>query len=275
MRKFGVIRNTDKALAASCADQIEQYLLAHGCECFISDTGADLPEDAECGIVLGGDGTLLRAAKVVLSRQMPLIGVNLGNLGYMAEVDVKSLYSALDRLMDGTFTIEKRMMLRGAIYHDTRKIVSDVALNDIVISGEKQMRAYTFKCYVNDAYLTTYHADGVILATPTGSTGYSLSEGGPVVSPGAELEILTPIASHSLISRSIIFPGTDRINIEIGEGRMGPVDHVASVSFDGGNVTPLTTGDVVEIQRSEQFTRFIKINNISFLEVLRSKMADQ
>lgn len=275
MKKFGVIRNTDKAFAASCAVQILQYLHAHDCECFISDTGSDLPEDIECGIVLGGDGTLLRAAKVVLGRQLPLIGVNLGNLGYMAEVDVKNLYPALDRLIDNSFTIEKRMMLHGTVYHDAKNVVSDVALNDIVIFGKKQMRAYTFKCYVNDAYLTTYHSDGMILSTPTGSTGYSLSEGGPVVSPGAEIEILTPIASHSLISRSIIFPGTDRINIEIGEGRMGVQDEVASVSFDGGNVISLSTGDVVEIQRSRQFTRFIKINNISFLEVLRRKMADQ
>lgn len=275
MRKFGVIRNTDKAFAASCADQIEQYLASNNCGCAISDTGADLPDDVECGIVLGGDGTLLRAAKVVLARQLPLIGVNLGNLGYMAEVDVKNLYSALDRLIADTFTIEKRMMLHGAVYHDAKQIVSDVALNDIVISGQKQMRAYTFKCYVNGAYLTTYHADGMILASPTGSTGYSLSEGGPVVSPGAEIEILTPIASHSLISRSIIFPGKDKINVEIGEGRMGLQDDVASVSFDGGNVISLSTGDVVEIQRSKRFTRFIKINNISFLEVLRRKMADQ
>jgi NAD+ kinase len=275
MNSFAVIRNTDKALAASCADQIFQYLHSHNCECVISDTGADLPEDTECGIVLGGDGTLLRAAKVVLDRQLPLIGVNLGTLGYMAEVDVKNLYPALDRLIDDVFTIEKRMMLHGSVYHDSEKITEDVALNDIVILGRKQMRAYTFKCYVNDAYLTTYHSDGMILATPTGSTGYSLSEGGPVVSPGAEIEILTPIASHSLISRSIIFPGTDRINIEIGEGRMGPQDDVAYVNFDGENDISLATGDVVEIQKSEQFTRFIKINNISFLEVLRRKMADQ
>ena len=275
MRHFGVIRNSDKALAASYADQISAYLGANGRTCAISVTGADLPAETECAIVLGGDGTLLRAAKVVLDRQMPLIGINLGNLGYMAEVDVKNIYPALDKLMADDFTIENRMMVRGTVYHNSKRVYTDVSLNDIVIHGRTQMRDYVFRSYVNGAYLATYHADGIILASPTGSTGYSLSAGGPIVSPGAAILLMTPIASHSLISRSIILSGSDRIQIEIGEGRSGLMEDAATVSFDGGNVVSLTAGDVVKIRKSGKLTKFIKINNISFLEVLRRKMADQ
>ncbi len=275
MNHFGIIRNTDKVLAQTCADQIRDYLLAHNRTCIISTDGSDFPPETECGIVLGGDGTLLRAAKVVLNRQLPLIGINLGTLGYMAEVEVKNIYQAMDRLMNDDFLVESRMMLRGTVYHDHKKIFSDVALNDIVIQGRRQIRAYEFKSYVNNTYLATYHADGMVLSTPTGSTGYSLSAGGPIVSPEASILLMTPVASHSLISRSIIFSGTDQVSIEIGEGRMGRIDHVAEVNFDGASNVALSTGDIVKIGKSRRFTRFIKLNDISFLEVLRRKMANQ
>ncbi len=275
MKHFGIIRNTEKTRSAACADQVQQYLQSHGCTCFISEHGSDFPDDTECGIVLGGDGTLLRAAKVVLTSQLPLIGINLGTLGYMAEVEVKNLYPALDRLIADDFTLENRMMLRGTVYRGQEKLYSDVALNDIVIQGRRQIRAYEFKSYVNNAYLAAYHADGMILSTPTGSTGYSLSAGGPIVSPEASILLMTPVASHSLISRSIIFSGSDQVSIEVGEGRLGPLPDVAEVGFDGTGDVSLCTGDIVKIERSEKFTRFIKLNNISFLEVLRRKMADQ
>ncbi len=275
MKQFGIIRNTDKAQTAFCAEEISRYLKRRGCSCIISADGSDLSDKIECGIVLGGDGTLLRSAKVVLERELPLIGINLGTLGYMAEVEVKNMYTALDRLIADDFTIEERMMISGTIYHNGQKLCTDVALNDIVLQGQKQMRAYEFKSYVNDAYLTTYHADGIILSTPTGSTGYSLSAGGPIVSPAATILLMTPVASHSLIARSIIFSGNDYISIEIGVGRMGKMQDVACVSFDGGNTVSLSTGDVVRIGKSGKCTRFIKLNNISFLETLRRKMADQ
>ncbi len=275
MKYFGIIRNTDKTRAAACADQIRSYLTANDCSCHISTDGSDLPDETQCAIVLGGDGTLLRAAKVVLERQIPLIGINLGTLGYMAEVEVKNMYPAIDRLMNNDFTIERRMMIHGSVYRNQKEIISDAALNDIVIGGLKQIRAYEFKSFVNNTYLATYHADGMIVATPTGSTGYSLSAGGPIVSPASEILLMTPVASHSLIARSIIFSGTDQITIEIGEGRMGTLEDVAEVNFDGGSSVKLSTGDLVKVTRSDKYTQFIKLNDISFLEVLRQKMSNQ
>lgn len=274
MKKFGIIRNTEKSRTAVVASQIQEYLFRRGAECTVSDDGSDLPDSLDCGIVLGGDGTLLRAAKVVLARQLPLLGVNLGNLGYLAEIDVKYMSLALDKLLNDDYTIESRMMLHGTVFQGGKKTMSDVALNDIVLRGRKPLRNYDFQIFVNNAYLTTYHADGVIVSTATGSTGYSLSVGGPIVSPEAVILLLTPVASHSLISRSIILRGDDQIRIEVGEGRSGSLENVASASFDGGGNLPLSTGDAVKIRRSKKQTKIIKINNISFLEVLRRKMAD-
>ncbi|MEE3420088.1 MAG: NAD(+)/NADH kinase [Lachnospiraceae bacterium] len=274
MKKFGIIRNTEKERTAVVSTQIQAYLARHGADSYVSATGADLPDDLDCGIVLGGDGTLLRAAKVVLMRQLPLMGINLGNLGYLAEIDVKNMDIALDKLMMDEYTIENRMMIHGTVFHEGKREMADVALNDIVLRGKKPMRAYDFQVFVNDAYLTTYHADGVIVSTATGSTGYNLSAGGPIVSPEARSLLLTPLAPHSLISRSIILRGGDKIRIEVGEGRMGQLCDVAAASFDGGGNISLETGDVVKIRRSEKQTQIIKMNNISFLEVLRRKMAD-
>lgn len=274
MDKFGIIRNTGKARTAVVSCEIQKYLAKREKESFVSNDGADLPEDLDCGIVLGGDGTLLRAAKVVLNRQLPLLGINLGNLGYLAEIDVNSMELAFNKLIHDEYTVENRMMLHGTVYHEGERKLSDAALNDIVLRGERPMRAYEFRVYVNGAYLTTYHADGVIVSTATGSTGYNLSAGGPIVSPEAEILLLTPLASHSLISRSIILKGDDQVRIEVGEGRMGSILNVAEVSFDGGGNISLATGDSVNIRRSAKQTKIIKINNISFLEVLRRKMAD-
>ena len=136
------------------------------------------------------------------------------------------------------------------------------------------MRTFKFKNYVNGAFLNEYRADGMILSTPTGSTGYTLSVGGPIVSPMANLIMITPIAAHTLNSRTIVLPGSDRVTVEIGYGKTGETKDVAAVYFDGEMAVSLDTGDSVTVEKSSTYTRIIKINNISFLEVLRQKLAD-
>lgn len=274
MKVFGVIRNTDKAHTLTIASEIRDYLEERGCVCCISDDGKDLPEECECALVLGGDGTLLRASKIVLHRQLPLLGINLGTLGYLAEIDVMNLNAALDHLIRDEYHLEKRMMLKGSVYHRGECIATDVALNDIVLNRTKPLRTYRFLNYVNDQLLYNYSADGVIVSTATGSTGYNLSVGGPIVSPSAEMILMTPLAPHSLISRSIILPGSDHIRVEIGEGRTGIEDEVAGVWFDGTSEIKVGVGDSVKVCRSALYTNIITINHISFLEVLRRKMAD-
>lgn len=157
-------------------------------------------------------------ARDVVHKNIPLFGINLGTLGFLAEVDRQSVYPALQKLMEDDYEVEERMMLKGTVYRGEEVLGEDIALNDIVIGREGHLRVVSFKNYVNGEYLNSYNADGIIISTPTGSTGYSLSAGGPVVSPGASMMIMTPIAPHTMNTRSIIFPAEDVITVEIGRG---------------------------------------------------------
>lgn len=286
MDRFTIITNSIKDKNRTVTNRIADYLTSHKKECVIlqpeekkgeqsyyyTDAGR-IPDDMQCVIVLGGDGTLLQTARDVLDREIPLFGINLGTLGYLAEIDQHSIYPALDRLMSDRFTIEKRMMLSGTVLRNGKEIAADTALNDIVISREGALRVVRFNNYVNDTFLNTYKADGIIISTPTGSTGYSLSAGGPIISPDASLILMTPLAPHTLNTRSIIFPSEDVISVELGEGRDGGIEQ-GRASFDGAASVPMITGDRIIITKSRKDTRIIKINNISFLETLREKMSN-
>ena len=289
MDKFTIIvngaenrRGKNQAVAGKIAD----YLKNHQKECVILPAGEKkegqsysytdperIPGGTECIIVLGGDGTLLQAARDVVDLEIPLFGINMGTLGYLAEIDQYSIYPAMDRLMSDRFTIENRMMLFGTLIHEGQAAGSDIALNDIVISREGSLRVVRFNNYVNDTYLNTYKADGIIISTPTGSTGYSLSAGGPIISPAASMILMTPLAPHTLNTRSIVLSAEDKICVEIGPGRDGE-EEKGMVSFDGDTSIRLVTGDRIEIVRADRNTRIVKISNQSFLETLRKKMSN-
>lgn len=269
MKCFYIINNTSKDEKYRVAHAIDTYLTQHGCTCYIDRDTPVIPEPVDCVIVLGGDGTLLRAARRVVDRELPLLGVNLGTLGYLAEIDQKGLNPALDQVIGGAYTIEKRMMISGSVYHKGELIASDIALNDIVIARSGAIRVIQYKNYVNGNFLNSYNADGIIIATPTGSTGYSLSAGGPIIAPQASLFLMTPLAPHTLNSRSIVLPDVDRITIEIGEERGG---ESAAASFDGDTTVTMVSGDHIEITKADKDTRIVKISDMSFFEVLRRKM---
>lgn len=284
MDKFTIIANSVKDRNFVVSHRIAEYLRNNGKECLmLQDTGEEqnasyhytdpdrIPDDTQCIIVLGGDGTLLQAARDVVHKGIPLLGINLGNLGFLAEVDRQSLCPALDQLMAGDYEVEERMMLTGTVYRGTEVLGSSIALNDIVIIREGHLRVVQFKNYVNNEYLNSYNADGIIIATPTGSTGYSLSVGGPIVSPNASMMIMTPIAPHTMNIRSIVFPGEDVITVEIGEGRHNDCEQ-GMASFDGATEIPMITGDRIVIQKASAKTRILKLNHLSFVEVLRQKM---
>ena len=165
------------------------------------------------------------------------------------------------------------MMLMGSVYREDRLISSDIALNDIVMTRDGIPRAVDYNNYVNGSFLNSYRADGIIISTPTGSTGYSLSAGGPIISPDASMLLMTPLAPHTLNTRSIIFPERDKITVEFGAGRDGRCERGAA-TFDGENRAYMVSGDRIEIQRARKDTRIIKISDRSFLETLRKKMAN-
>ena len=285
MKNFFIITNFAKDPDRSITDSIVRYIENRDGRAAVHiDSAApedgrrstepdDIPEDTDGIIVLGGDGTLIRAADDVVDRQIPLLGVNLGTLGYLTEIDRNSIFPALDALLEGRYQIESRMMLRGRVYHEGKVISEESALNDIVIGRENSMHVISITNYVNDAFLNSYRADGMIISTPTGSTGYSLSVGGPLISPEAHLFLMTPIAAHTLNTRSIILPEENRITVRLGPGRDNTIEH-AMAYFDGDRKAPMVTGDSVVIVRADRDVKITKIHNDSFLGTLRRKMSN-
>ena len=271
---FYIITNKLKDKDYTITNQIRHYIESHSRKCYVSEKDGEghiipgtVPEDVECGLVLGGDGTLIRAVRDLGERSLPLLGINLGTLGYLADVELKGYESALDRLFEGTPEVEERMMLEG-VFRNTRR---DIAMNDIVLAREGKVRIISFNIYVNGILLNTYQADGVILSTPTGSTGYNLSAGGPVVEPTAQIILITPICSHALNTSSIVLSADDVLEIEICEGRYGRQEQV-SLCFDGAEQTTLVTGERVTIRKARQTARLIKLSRESFMKTMRKKM---
>ena len=229
-------------------------------------------ENTVCALVLGGDGTLLRAARNMIDKDIPLLGINLGTLGYLAEVESGAIEPALDKLLADDYTREERMMLIGRVKKQDRE-EENIALNDIVISRFGSLQILTLHIYVNGQFLNSFSADGMIVATPTGSTGYNMSAGGPVVEPAANLLLLTPICPHTLNARSIVLAPEDEIRIEIPQGKDGRQQEVEA-NFDGSHKIRLETGDSIVVCKAAKTTGILKVNTESFLTVLHKKMSE-
>lgn len=285
MKHFLIYTNRHKDRELRMTERIRAYLQEKGqcvtvklCELKEQYEGqeeatSDFPPEADCMIVLGGDGTMLQAVREIKKLSIPMIGVNLGTLGYMAEIEPAGLEESLDRLIRGDYEQECRMMLNGKVFFQNGKEDEGWALNDIVISRKGSLQVIHFNIYVNGQFLNHYSADGMIVTTPTGSTGYNLSAGGPLVEPRAKLIMLTPICPHTLNQRSIILSPEDAIEIEIPKGREERMQTVEA-NFDGRHVIPLCTGECIRIVKSEKTTEFIQLNQVSFLEVLHKKMSE-
>lgn len=276
MDNYCIITNEHKDKDNKVTSFIEEYLTKCGKTVYLAGSninGCHIPEQTDGIIVLGGDGTLLQAARDTFGKSIPILGVNLGTLGYLAEVEEQGLEGALKQLVEEEFCIEERMMLEGCVQNNSENIVKNHALNEIAITRSGALQIIHFHIYVNGQYLKGYSADGIIVATPTGSTGYNLSAGGPIVKPQANMIVITPICPHTLNTRSIILAPEDEILIEVAEGRDGRAQNVA-VNFDGGNTVDLQTGDSILIKRAEKKTRFIKLGKDSFLDVLQKKMSE-
>lgn len=291
MKHFYLIANPQKAGTRQLAHEIAEYLQSRGASCTGSHQRREwempesaagggytsicnIPENTQCVITLGGDGTLIQAARDLVDLQLPLVGINMGHLGYLTQMSRdEKLFSLLDALLEERFTLERRMMLEGRIVKsgDTARTcrMKGIALNDIVLTRQEVLQVLNFQLYLNGVCLNEYMADGIIAATPTGSTAYNLSAGGPVVTPGAELMVLTPICSHSLNSRSIVLSAEDLVTIRPLDLERKP----QSAVFDGDQVLALEPGDEVEIRRSGKYTSLIQLGNAPFLENLRKKMA--
>lgn len=262
MKKFYLIPNSLKEGSTETAKQVKTILEGKGAFC------VEQPEASECIITLGGDGTLIQAARDLRKLQLPMIGINLGHLGYLTAVSKdEAIEPVLEALVKDDFTVEKRMMLVGKVI-GAKGIRKGVALNDIVLTRKDVLQVLRFKLYLNGEFFNEYTADGMIAATPTGSTAYNLSAGGPIVAPLSNIMVLTPICSHALNSRSVVLSAQDTITLKLSEGE----DKTQSAVFDGDQVIDMEAGDVLEITKAESYTTLIKLHEGSFLETLRNKM---
>ena len=262
MDNFLIVANENKRDADKITSVIRDYLLTRGHHV------TEDPASAACVLVLGGDGTMLRTAARYAHLDVPFLGINLGNLGFLAEVDRDHIEAALERLIADEYEIERRMMLQGVIGSGGE---GATALNDIVIAAYRSVQLIYFDLYVNGLKLSSYVADGMIISTPTGSTGYNLSAGGPIALPGAGAILLTPLCAHSIRSRSIILAADDEVVIEIGRAKNGGLQEAEAV-FDGHHRVGMATGDLITISKSAKTTAIVKLSKTSFLEVLRAKL---
>jgi NAD+ kinase len=284
MNYFYVIVNNLKENALKQAARVKKYLEERGKICYLQEYGEDvlpsgnhytdpslIPEEVECVIAIGGDGTLLHASRDILQTGLPILGINMGTLGYLAEIEVSNVTDALDRLVQDRYSIEDRMMIRGTVYRAGGLQAEDIALNDIVITRRGRLRVVDFNIYVDDTFLCSYRADGIIISTPTGSTGYTLSAGGPIVSPDASLILLTALAPHTLGSRTIVLPDNVSVTVEVCSGT-DPDKAAAEIYFDGDTYLDIACGEKVIVDKTRQKTHFIKLNHTSFVTNLREKL---
>ena len=281
MEAFYIVHNPDKDDDAQVLARLRDYIQEKNCvsgymDCYsFSALGKDevvrVLSGYDCILVLGGDGTLLNAASTVSHVDIPLFGINLGTVGFLTEGEVTNLAAIMERLLSDDFSIQERMMIRGSVRSGDNAVLRKRALNDIVISRAGFSRLIGLDVYVNGSFLNAYEGDGIIISTPTGSTGYNLSAGGPIVDPMAQLMIITPVCPHSLTSKSIVLPSDAEVSIAIAKKRKTQ-ETEAIVSFDGGNDLELSAGDILDICVSKRTTKLIKASDVNFYEILRNKL---
>lgn len=284
MNHFYIIGNEGKDTNLAHMERIQKEIISLGGTCVVHPVNAfaelkdpntlkDIPADTECILILGGDGTLIRSANATVKMGIPLVGINFGTMGYLCDIDEQNISKSIKQMMQDDYFVENRMMLSGIQMTGQQEKDRNNALNDIVIYRYGDLRVVDFVIYVNGSVLNTFSADGIIVATPTGSTGYSMSCGGPIVDPAAQMILITPISPHTLNSRSIVLNAEDEIIVEIGSRHRGQPEDV-KVSFDGDRAETMNVGDRVIISKSEDVTRLIKLHRLSFLENISRKMQE-
>ena len=230
----------------------------------------DLVGAVDMVVVLGGDGTLLSMADCIAAagKSIPILGVNFGSLGFLTEVTLPELYSSLETVLSGKARVEERMMLASTVRRPRETFRAYVALNDVVVTKTSRARMVDLSVSVGDEFVTRVRADGLIIATPTGSTAYNLAAGGPIVQPNVDALIVTPIAPHTLTNRPLIIPGASTVRVQ---AHMETRDEVF-VTFDGQAGCQLEEGDEISVRRAERTLRLIRPSTRSYFEVLRQKL---
>lgn len=280
IKRVGILANSEKVACADVVKQAASLIVSAGRKIYTDPVTApwtgdkakvcpdlmSLTRAVDLVLVFGGDGTMLRAAREMAGSKTPILGVNIGSLGFLTAVPSDELAPALKRIWRGEFTYESRALLQATAQCQGRSF-NETALNDIVISRGIASRLIELEVRVDGDLLTRYRCDGLILSSPTGSTAYSLAAGGAVVFPTAEVLEITPICPHTLSNRSLILPSTARIEVKVISPKPATI-----LSADGQVMSELSVGDLVNIQRSRRTVRLMHLAGSSFCETLRRKL---
>jgi NAD+ kinase len=289
MRSIGIIANLTKDGATRMVAEVSEWLQSRGVTPLITedcaaalDSGTyramgreELVREADGLVVFGGDGTLLNVARIPRAESVPILPVNVGSLGFLTEVALDEMYPALTKVLEGDFQLDERMMLRAKLCRESAgrdrdkacRVSTSVALNDAVISKGPFSRMISLESYIDGEHVATYRADGIIISTPSGSTAYSLSAGGPIVHPDLKAFILTPICPHTLTLRPYIVSAESRISVVIRSTHSNIM-----LTIDGQEAFDLYPDSIVEIERASETIKLIRSRKRSYYEVLRTKL---
>ncbi len=278
MKRIGLIVKVSNPEAIRLADRIADWLVERGGKVFTDEglalmlKGAaavpvkDLPTSVDLMVVLGGDGTMLHAARLIGGRKVPILGVNMGSLGFLTAITVKEVFPVLERIERDDFILEERMLLSVEHARDERVLSTHKVLNDAVIKGESA-RLVRLETRINREYVNTYRADGLIVATPTGSTAYSLSANGPILYPTIHSIIVAPICPFNLTNRPVVIPDWMTVDVAVS-----PEQSNIELILDGQVDLPLESGDMVRIRRAGESVYLVRYDGKSYFEILRERL---
>ncbi|MBF0515866.1 MAG: NAD(+)/NADH kinase [Nitrospirae bacterium] len=283
MKKIGIVTRPGKGEAIEILAGLIPWLNDHDCEVYVdADTAKklggenaafreclrqDMPDHVGLIIALGGDGTMLAASRVAARRGIPLFGINLGGLGFITEVNKSEIYEVIEKVVSGQCDIEQRIMLDASVIRAGKKAASYTVLNDIVVNKGALARIFDIEVSIDGRYVTTYKADGLIFATPTGSTAYSMSAGGPILYPTMHSIVLTPICSHTLTNRPIVVPDDAAVEAVV---KTGTED--ICLTLDGQMGFHLKQNDIIEVGKSQFKTSLVIPYERDYFQILREKL---
>jgi NAD+ kinase len=248
--------------------ELEQERIAHQTGCSVEEVPTErIANEVDLMLVLGGDGTMIATARMIADQEVPVIGVNYGGLGYLAEFRIEELYTGLEAVLSGNYRLDKRVMLEVELRRDDDLLTSNRVLNDVVINKSALARIIEIETYFNRQFVNSFRADGLIVSTPTGSTAYNLSAGGPMIFPSMNAVVITPICPFTLSNRPIVVPDNSEIELRL------KTDHEeVALTLDGQVGFPLKIGDLVVIRKSRTTFNLVQPSNRNYFDVLRDKL---
>jgi NAD+ kinase len=290
MKHFGIITNTKKDTHYTYTHKLLEVLSEKNCQIYMEQPHAHQLDEkilSLCGkrlkfldafdemllksdviLTLGGDGSFLKTARKIYPQNKPLVGVNLGNLGFLAEIDGNQLSACISKIIDGNYVLQKRMLIDVCVMRDHTVIANDFALNDAVITSNSPRKMIHLNTYIDDVYLEYLPGDGVIISTPTGSTAYSLSAGGPLMEPDLDMIMITPLCPHNLYSRTCLASPERTVTLALHKD----FKTEGTLTLDGKKNIPITKQDRVIIKKSPHYIHVLKLDSDNFFELLRKKI---